>query len=390
MSIKKINVGAVQNDGTGDPLRDAFAKVNENFAELESSVGSVSAANAAALRDRATHTGQQAIGTVAGLQSALDAKVDKVAGKGLSTEDYTTSEKNKLAGVAAGAQVNTVTSVAGKTGAVALAKADVGLTNVDNTSDANKPISTATQAALNGKQASLGFTPVQQGGATGQGSNKVFIGWATDDSGLLCQVDGTNFGKTWPISITGWATSTVQQTVGVSAVRQTGDIGAGFAAWSTDTAVPAMQVDAQRADAAYMLWRATRWGGRHIAAMHVYEGNMSVSMSVGNERNFVWDSHGNFGAAGNIIAYSDIRLKTDITKITDALSKVSSLSGYTYTRKDTGQRQTGVVAQELQKVLPEAVVDNGEHLAVAYGNIVGLLIEAIKELKSEVDQLKGK
>lgn len=149
MSIKTINVGAVQNDGTGDPLRDAFVKVNENFAELKSSVGSVSAANAAALRDRATHTGQQAIGTVAGLQSALDAKVDKVAGKGLSTEDYTTSEKNKLAGVAAGAQVNTVTSVAGKTGAVTLAKIDVGLGNVDNTSDANKPVSTAQQAALN-------------------------------------------------------------------------------------------------------------------------------------------------------------------------------------------------------------------------------------------------
>lgn len=148
MSIKKINVGAVQNDGTGDPLRDAFVKVNENFVELDSSVGSVSAANAAALRDRATHTGQQAIGTVAGLQSALDAKVDKVAGKGLSTEDYTTSEKNKLAGVAAGAQVNTVTSVAGKTGAVTLAKGDVGLGNVDNTADSVKPVSTAQAAAI--------------------------------------------------------------------------------------------------------------------------------------------------------------------------------------------------------------------------------------------------
>ena len=79
-------------------------------------------------------------------------KVDKVAGKGLSTEDYTTAEKTKLAGVAAGAQVNTVTSVSGKTGAVTLAKGDVGLGNVDNTSDANKPVSTAQQAALNGKE----------------------------------------------------------------------------------------------------------------------------------------------------------------------------------------------------------------------------------------------
>lgn len=64
---------------------------------------------------------------------------------------YTVAEATKLAGIAAGAQVNSVTSVAGKTGAVVLAKADVGLGNVDNTSDAAKPISTATQTALNAK-----------------------------------------------------------------------------------------------------------------------------------------------------------------------------------------------------------------------------------------------
>jgi len=84
-------------------------------------------------------------------QTALDTKVDKIAGKGLSTEDYTTTEKNKLAGIETGAQVNTVNSVAGKTGTVVLTKIDVGLGNVDNTSDLNKPISTATQTALDGK-----------------------------------------------------------------------------------------------------------------------------------------------------------------------------------------------------------------------------------------------
>lgn len=78
----------------------------------------------------AAHTHEQA--DITGLSAALDSKVDKVTGKGLSTEDYTTAEKNKLAGIEAGAQVNTVTSVAGKTGAVTLAKSDVGLGNVDN------------------------------------------------------------------------------------------------------------------------------------------------------------------------------------------------------------------------------------------------------------------
>ena len=90
----------------------------------------------------------------------LATKVDKVAGKGLSTEDYTTTEKTKLAGVEVGAQVNTVTRVAGKTGAVTLAKTDVGLGNVDNTSDANKPVSTAQKSALDAKAptASPSFT----------------------------------------------------------------------------------------------------------------------------------------------------------------------------------------------------------------------------------------
>ena len=85
------------------------------------------------------------------VQEALDEKVDAVEGKGLSSNDYTDAEKTKLANIEAGAQVNVVTSVAGKTGDVTLAKGDVGLGNVDNTSDVDKPISTAMQAALDEK-----------------------------------------------------------------------------------------------------------------------------------------------------------------------------------------------------------------------------------------------
>lgn len=94
-------------------------------------------------------------GVTENVQSQIDNKVNKVTGKGLSTEDYTTTEKTKLSGIEEGAQKNTVTSVAGKTGAVTLAKDDVGLGNVDNTSDESKPISTATQTALDKKQDKL-------------------------------------------------------------------------------------------------------------------------------------------------------------------------------------------------------------------------------------------
>jgi len=95
-------------------------------------------------------------------------------------------------------------------------------------------------------------------------------------------------------------------------------------------------------------------------------------------------------AVGDVTAFSDARLKTALQAIPDALAKVQSLTGYTYTRIDTGVRQTGVVAQEVQKVLPEAVSDTGDHLAVAYGNMVGLLIEAIKELADRVKELEAR
>lgn len=82
------------------------------------------------------------------MQLALNAKVDKEAGKKLSSEDFTTYEKNKLASVEQNAQENTVVTVAGKNGNVVLDKADVGLGQLDNTSDLNKPISNAVQLEL--------------------------------------------------------------------------------------------------------------------------------------------------------------------------------------------------------------------------------------------------
>ena len=92
-------------------------------------------------------------------------------------------------------------------------------------------------------------------------------------------------------------------------------------------------------------------------------------------------------ASGNVTAYSDVSLKENIHTISDALSKVTKLRGVSYVRKDTKQKSIGVIAQEIEKVLPE-VVETTEYKSVAYGNIVGLLIESIKELKTEVDDLK--
>lgn len=94
---------------------------------------------------------------ISAIQSALDDKVDKVEGKGLSDNDFTDALKSKLEGIEEGAQVNTVTGVKGdgetdyRTGNINITKGNIGLSNVDNTSDVNKPVSTATQTALDGK-----------------------------------------------------------------------------------------------------------------------------------------------------------------------------------------------------------------------------------------------
>ena len=85
------------------------------------------------------------------LNTGLDTKVNKEAGKTLTTNDYTTAEKTKLAGIQANADKNTVLSVNSKIGDVMLNKTDIGLGSVDNTSDNDKPISNATQNALNQK-----------------------------------------------------------------------------------------------------------------------------------------------------------------------------------------------------------------------------------------------
>ena len=92
--------------------------------------------------------------------------------------------------------------------------------------------------------------------------------------------------------------------------------------------------------------------------------------------------------APNFVSSSDRRLKTDIVPITDALAKVQSLTGVTYRMAGSEVRQMGLVAQEVQTVAPEAVVEAEGLLRLAYGNLIGLLVEAIKDLAIQVDQLK--
>jgi hypothetical protein len=115
----------------------------------------------------------------------------------------------------------------------------------------------------------------------------------------------------------------------------------------------------------------------------------TLNVTTGGTLAATFASNGAFTAVGDVTAFSDARLKKDIQPIANALDKLESLTGYTFERLDTGERQTGVIAQEVQLVLPEAVNTEGEYLSVAYGNMIGLLIEAIKEQQVQIRQLKS-
>ena len=108
---------------------------------------------------------------------------------------------------------------------------------------------------------------------------------------------------------------------------------------------------------------------------------------------------GSLTATGNVTAYSDARLKTNVKTIDNALNIVDQLRGVSFDWKESGEHSIGVIAQEVEEVLPELVLD-AEHIdqeteeettvkTVDYGKIVGVLINAVKELRAEVEELKG-
>jgi len=96
-------------------------------------------------------------------------------------------------------------------------------------------------------------------------------------------------------------------------------------------------------------------------------------------------------AEADVGAFSDRSLKDDLQLIDDALMRVRSINGYTFNRTDIGgRRRTGVIAQEVEQVLPEVVSERDGIKWVAYGNMAGLFVEAIKALADRVDELEAK
>lgn len=136
-----------------------------------------------------------------------------------------------------------------------------------------------------------------------------------------------------------------------------------------------------------------RWSGT-TTLWDLITGNLKIRDNLTDRFTFARTT-GDFTATGNVTAYSDIYLKKDIEVIKNPIEKIKQIRGVTYSRIDLegedNERQAGVIAQEVEKVLSEVVKENKDGIkSVAYGNMVGLLVEAIKEQQKQIDDLKAK
>jgi hypothetical protein len=119
-------------------------------------------------------------------------------------------------------------------------------------------------------------------------------------------------------------------------------------------------------------------------------GNILYRLGVVNTApSYPLDVTGTIRATGDVIAYSDIRVKENIKTIDNALDKVKALRGVEYNKIDNSEKSVGVIAQEIEEVIPEVVREDDQGMkSVAYGNITAVLIEAIKEQQKQIDELK--
>ncbi|MEG1903008.1 MAG: tail fiber domain-containing protein [Bacteroidales bacterium] len=192
--------------------------------------------------------------------------------------------------------------------------------------------------------------------------------------------------------------------------------GGGWDQWRDRAA--AVSVDVPNVNVgAYSIWKATSWNNTYVAAMDVHMPNFTpgatrVRLVLQSSVAFYFDGDGSFTTStGNITAgangffndvyiRSDEKLKSNFSKIENALDKVELLDGLVYDKSsyiggEPVTREAGLIAQQLQKVLPEAVsvgkdTKENEILTISPTATIALLVNAIKELREEVRELKAR
>jgi Chaperone of endosialidase len=211
-------------------------------------------------------------------------------------------------------------------------------------------------------------------GANGTDINNTGVTSITTSSGLSANTNATG-----AVSITNTGVTSITTSSGLSAnTNATGAVSITNSGVTSAVSGTGVTVSAATGAVTFSIGQAV------ATDSDVRFGSIGVGAAAPGGNNVV--------VQGNVTAYSDRRLKDNIETITDALNKLTQVRGVTYTRtdmEDTLTRHTGVIAQELESVLPEAVMTDSDGIkSVAYGNVIGLLIESIKELNDKVDMLQ--
>ena len=132
-------------------------------------------------------------------------------------------------------------------------------------------------------------------------------------------------------------------------------------------------------------------GNLQGATDFIYSGSKVGINNTVNDLTYNLEVSGSIRASGAVLSNSDERLKENIYIIDNALSRVSQIEGVYFDWKDGGKRQVGVIAQQVEKVLPEVVSkDKNSYLSVDYSKIVPLLIEAINEQSNNIKDLEDR
>ena len=112
-------------------------------------------------------------------------------------------------------------------------------------------------------------------------------------------------------------------------------------------------------------------------------------VTMGDSPVLTLNGSGNMTITGTLTQNSDVRLKENIKPIESALDKVKQMQGVEFNKINSSTKEIGVVAQEIEKIIPELVLEDKEGIkSVAYGNITAVLIEAIKEQQKQIEELK--
>lgn len=451
MTKQVINIGNQSNDGTGDAIREAFQKVNSNFTELYQLNG-ISTGNLVlttnldgggftatnfldptAFQDLTTKiyvdkNRQVAALSDVSLTSVADGdmlmfdgslSINTGASKPIWTAgryliNVSNSASSNISIVKTGNSVQysiksgaITNSMVSSTASIAQSKLDLALATA--TSGSGTPGIALFDSSY--------FT-VTSGWATlkSPGNNKYLT---TDGTGVVTWIDkaaavtysnltagnyisGSTYnpgspGVTWAVD------ATTAATAGKVVAR---DISGDIYVNSLNAASSISGASAYFPNNSYIYFKNTP-AGSNLPIFGVDNSNDVIISSAGNYWRFVTTpggttrayltSNGDFYTYGDVTAYytSDINLKTNVEKITGAVAKIMTLDGITFNWNDKAvdknitKREAGVIAQQVIEVLPEAVTtrDNG-NLAVKYEQLIPLLIESIKELKLEIEELK--